>query len=214
MKNKIRIAVLLSGNGSTYQYIQDQIEAEKLNAETVIVVSSRGDAYGLERARKFGIPTAAVSRKEFKAYGSGELTEFNNKLIEVIKPYKPDLVVLAGFMSLLTTDFIKAFDGMIINTHPALIPAFCGENLYGNHVHKAAADYGVKITGCTIHFVDEKYDHGPIILQKTVPVEFEDTFEDISRKVQEIEKPLYCEAIKLFSEGRIEILNRKVRISN
>jgi phosphoribosylglycinamide formyltransferase 1 len=210
MAAKIRLAVLLSGGGTTFQYIQDRIDEGKLDAAAVVAVSSRAGAFGLERAKKHGIPAETVPRKEFARYGSEALAKFNRKLLETIEPHNPDLIVLAGFMSLLTPEFVERWRGRIMNTHPALIPAFCGENYYGDKVHKAAVEYGVKISGCTIHFVDELYDHGPIILQQAVPVGDEDTYEDVSRKVQEAEKPLYCEAIQLFSEGRLEIRGRKV----
>ncbi|MFA6451128.1 MAG: phosphoribosylglycinamide formyltransferase [bacterium] len=210
MPEKIRLAVLLSGGGTTFQYIQDRIEAGSLEAQTAVVVSSRADAFGLERAKKHGIPAFAVPRKEFAQYDNQALTFFNQKLLETIEPHKPDLIVLAGFMSLLTAEFVERWRGRIMNTHPALIPAFCGENFYGDKVHKAAVDYGVKITGCTIHFVDELYDHGPIILQQAVPVADEDSYEDVARNVQAAEKPLYCEAIRLFAQGRLEIRDRKV----
>jgi phosphoribosylglycinamide formyltransferase 1 len=209
-EKKIRLAVLLSGGGTTFQYIQDRIEEGKISAETVVVVSSREGAFGLERAKRYGIPAISIPRKEFEKFGGDELTLFNRRILETLEPYKPDLVVLAGFMSLLTPEFVERYRGRIMNTHPALIPAFCGDKLYGDKVHRAVIEYGVKITGCTIHFVDELYDHGPIILQATVPVEDGDTYEDVAVKVQAAEKPLYCEAIQLFAEGRLEIHGRKV----
>jgi phosphoribosylglycinamide formyltransferase-1 len=209
--NKIRLAVLLSGGGTTFQYIQDRIEEGALDARTVVVVGSREDAFGLERAKKHNIPAVAVPRKDFKQYGVEESAAFNRKLIEAIEPYKPDLIALAGFMSLLTPEFVGRWRGRIMNTHPALIPAFCGDNFYGERVHKAVVEYGVKITGCTIHFVDEIFDHGPIILQRAVAVDDGDTCEDVAGKVMAAEKPLYCEAIQLFAEGRLEINGRKVR---
>ncbi len=209
--NKIRLAVLLSGGGTTFQYIQDRIEEGRLDAKTVAVISSRADAFGLERAKKHGIPAVAVNRKDFQNHGRNALTLFNRKLIETLEPYSPDLIALAGFMSLLTPEFVQRWHGRIMNTHPALIPSFCGENFYGDKVHKAVVESGVKITGCTIHFVDEIYDHGPIILQSAVPVEDDDTYEDVARKVQAAEKPLYCEAIQMFAEGRLEIDGRRVR---
>jgi len=210
MAAKIQLAVLISGGGTTFQYIQDRIEEGKLDARTAVVVSSRADAGGLERAKKHGIPALTVPRKEFARYGHEALALFNRKLLETIEPYKPDLIVLAGFMSLLTPEFVSRWRGRIMNTHPALIPAFCGENYYGDKVHKAVVDYGVKITGCTVHFVDEIYDHGPIILQAAVPVADDDTHEDVAKNVQAAEKPLYYEAIRLFAEGRLEIRDRKV----
>lgn len=209
-EKKIRLAVLLSGSGTTFQYIQDRIDEGKIDAETVVVIGSRKDAYGLERAGKHNIPAIAVPRKEFKKSGSDELALFNRKVLEELEPYKPDLIALAGYMSLLTPEFVDRYRGRIMNTHPALIPAFCGDKFYGGKVHKTVVDYGVKITGCTIHFVDEIYDHGPIILQAAVPVDDGDTYEDVAGKVQAVEKPLYCDAIQLFAQRRLEIRGRKV----
>jgi phosphoribosylglycinamide formyltransferase 1 len=209
MSEKKKLAVLISGGGTTFQYIQDRIEDGTLNARTVVVVSSRDDAFGLTRAANHGIPSQVVRRKDF---GPAEIPDFNRKLAEAVLPYNPDLVVLAGFMSLLTPDFISHFPGRIMNTHPALIPTYCGEGFYGDHVHKAVVDRGLKTSGVTIHFVDELYDHGPIIIQKTVGVEFEDTYKDVAAKVQAVEKPAYAEAIRLFIEDRLEVVGGRVRV--
>lgn len=212
--SKTRIAVLLSGSGTTFQYIQEKIEAGELNAETVVVASSREDAFGLERARKHGIPAVAVSRKKYNdQYGDKALEEFNRAIMKEIAPYEPDLVILAGFMSLISPEFVKAFPNRIMNTHPALIPMFCGDKFYGEHVHKAVVEYGVKVSGCTIHFVDEEYDHGPVIIQKTVPVYHTDTYEDVAARVQAAEKPAYVEAIDLFCAGRLKVNGRVVEIT-
>jgi len=212
-EEKTRIAVLLSGSGTTFQYIQDRIEQGEINAETVVVVSSRDNAYGLERARKHGIPAVCVSRKEFnEKHGGRALEEFNRAMLDAIEPYSPDLVVLAGFMSLLTPEFVRRYPSRIMNTHPALIPMFCGEYFYGDKVHRAVVDYGVKVSGCTIHFVDEEYDHGPVILQETVPVYHTDTYKDVASRVQAAEKPAYCKAIKLFTQGRLSVHGRIVHV--
>ncbi len=208
---KIRLAILLSGSGTTFQYIQDRIEEGGISAETAVVVSSRAEAFGLERARKHDIPAFVVPRKEYnEKFGDSALEDFNRTLLEKIEPYNVDLVVLAGFMSLLTPEFIDRYRGRIMNTHPALIPMFCGDQLYGDRVHRAVVEYGVKVSGCTIHFVDEQYDHGPVIIQKTVPVTYKDTYKDVAAKVQAEEKPAYCEAIQLFAEGRLKIKGRIV----
>jgi len=212
---KIRMAVLLSGSGTTFQYIQDRIEEGKLSAETMVVVSSREDAGGLERARKHDIPALAVSRKKYnEKYGPGALEAFNRAIVDEIEPYNVDLVVLAGFMSLISPEFVRRYPARMMNTHPALIPMFCGENFYGDKVHKAVVEYGVKVTGCTIHFVDEKYDSGPVIIQKAVPVYHNDTYKDVAARVQAAEKPAYCEAIQLFAEGRLEVVGRIVHVKD
>ncbi len=209
-RKKTKIAVLLSGGGTTYQHIQERIAAGEANVETAVVISSRADAYGLERARSFGVPAFVVPRKEFNQHGDNAVAMFNRAMLDVLEPYKPDLIVLAGFMCLLSPEFVDRYRGRIINTHPALIPAFCGHEYYGDRVHKAVVEYGVKVTGCTIHFVDEVYDNGPIILQQAVPVYDSDTYEEVAARVQAAEKPLFFEAIKLFSEGGLEIRGRKV----
>lgn len=205
--------MLLSGSGTTFQYIQDRMEEGRLDAETAVVVASREDAYGLERARRHNIPAHSVSRSAFnEKFGDNALAEFNRAILDIIEPHGVDLVVLAGFMSLLTPEFVNRYPGRIMNTHPALIPMFCGDQFYGDRVHKAVVDYGVKVSGCTIHFVDEHYDHGPVILQKTVPVSHEDTYKDVAARVQAEEKPAYCEAIQLFAEDRLEIRGRIVAV--
>lgn len=201
----IKVAVLLSGNGSTLQNILDRAAAGELDARVVSVVSSRADAFGLERARRAGIPAAAFPRKNFssaEAFGDAIWTE--------VRKHGPDLVVLAGFMSLLPIP--ADFRGKIMNVHPALIPAFSGKGMYGHHVHEAVIEYGAKVTGVTVHFVDEEYDRGPVILQSAVPVLEDDTPDSLADRVQAEERALYPKAIQLFAEGRIRIEGRRVRI--
>lgn len=205
MASPARMAVLVSGGGTTMQYILDRIKAGKLDAAIDVVVSSRSDAYALERARNSGIPHHAVNRGDFD-----DLQEFNREILRVLDGYTIDLVVLAGFMSLLTPEFVQRYPDRIVNVHPALIPCFCGDKMYGDRVHQAVLDAGVKLTGCTIHFVDEIYDHGPIILQRAVPVLDDDTLETLRARVQAEEKKLYVEALQLFAEGRLEVRGSRV----
>ncbi|MFH1537869.1 MAG: phosphoribosylglycinamide formyltransferase [bacterium] len=205
MASPVKMAVLVSGGGTTMQYILDQIKAGVLDATIETVVSSRSDAYALERAKNNGIPHHAVNRGDFS-----ELAGFNREILGVLGKYDVGLVVLAGFMSLLTPEFVRRYPNRIVNVHPALIPSFCGEKLYGDHVHQAVLDAGAKLTGCTIHFVDEIYDHGPIILQRAVPVLDGDTLETLRARVQAEEKKLYVEALRLFAEGRLEVRGRRV----
>jgi len=202
----INIAVLLSGGGTTLQNIIDHIEAGKLDANIACVVSSRPDVFGLERAAKHGLPTATVSRKEFAA----DVEAFNAAVWNVLRQYDLDMIALAGFMSLLHVP--PEFENRIMNTHPALIPSFCGKGMYGHHVHEAVIEYGCKTSGATIHFVDEHYDHGPIILQECVPVLDDDTPDTLAERVQAMERKLYPEAIQYFAEGRIRVEGRRVRI--
>ncbi len=201
----LRVAVLLSGNGTTLQNILDLSASGELDAEVVCVVASRPDAYGLQRAATAGVPAACVGRKDFPDFDS-----FNAAIWQAVTPHRPDLIVLAGFMSLITVP--DQYIDRIMNVHPALIPAFCGKGMYGHHVHESVIDRGVKLTGVTVHFVDAKYDHGPIILQDTVPVHDNDSADDVAERVQAKEREMYPKAIQLFAKGRLRIEGRRVRI--
>jgi formyltetrahydrofolate-dependent phosphoribosylglycinamide formyltransferase len=197
--------VMLSGGGTTLQNFIDLVEAGKLPVTIVGVISSRRDAYGLVRAQKHGISSTIVARKEFDTW-----EEFNQSLCEAVDSYRPDLIAMAGFMSLFRPR--ERYHGKMLNIHPALIPAFCGKGLYGHHVHEAVIQSGVKITGATVHFADEEYDHGPIILQKPVEVLDDDTVESLAERVQAVEREIYPEAIRLFVAGRLRVEGRRVRI--
>ncbi len=201
----IKLAVFLSGNGTTLQNIIDRCAAGELDASVVCVVSSREKAYGLERARNAGIPAIAVPRKDFS-----DADAFGRAVWSAVDEYAPDLVALAGFMSLLP--FPEAYAGRIMNVHAALIPAFSGKGMYGERVYKAVLDYGVKVTGATVHFVNDEYDRGPVIAQSAVPVMEDDTVETLATRVQEEERKLYPIAIQLFAEGRLKIEGPHVRV--
>jgi len=201
----LRMAVLLSGSGTTLQNLIDRIETGELDVEIACVIGSREKAYGLERARNHGIPAIAVTPKSFPDNDS-----FNAALWDEVRKYSPELVVLAGFMSLLTVP--EDFHHRIMNVHPALIPAFCGKGMYGHHVHEAVLAYGAKLSGATVHFVDEAYDSGPIILQGTVPVLDDDTPDTLAERVQAKERELYPRAIQLYAEGRLRVDGRVVRV--
>jgi formyltetrahydrofolate-dependent phosphoribosylglycinamide formyltransferase len=202
----VRLAVLLSGGGTTLQNILDHIGRGELDARVCCVISSRQKAYGLDRARKHDIPALAIPFKDY-----ADSAEFNRVLWQEIRAHNVDLVALAGFMSLLEVP--ADFHNRIINVHPALIPSFCGQGMYGHHVHEAVLDAGVKVTGATVHFVDEHYDHGPIILQGAVPVLDADTPDTLAERVQAKERELYPEAIRLFGAGRLRVEGNRVRIS-
>lgn len=197
-----KIAVLVSGGGSNLQAIIDSIKDGKLNCKIEMVISDREGAYGLERARINNIPSYLVDRK---IYGS----ETSDKIYELLKG-KVDLIVLAGFLSILKGDLIAEFKNRIINIHPSLIPAFCGNGMHGMNVHKSAIEYGVKFSGCTVHFVDEGTDTGPIILQKVVPVYDEDTPEILQKRILVEEHKALPEAIGMMAEGKIKVNDRKV----
>ena len=199
------LAVLLSGGGTTLQNLIDRIADGRLAATIAVVVASRRDAGGLERARRAGIPAVVVARKEF-AHPDG----FNDALHAELQRYDFDLVIMAGFLS--QFQLRSRYNGRVLNVHPALIPAFCGKGFYGERVHQAVLEAGVKVSGCTIHFADDEYDHGPIILQSAVPVLDDDTPQTLAARVHALENELYPEAIRLWGAGRLEIVGRRVRV--
>jgi phosphoribosylglycinamide formyltransferase-1 len=204
-KKSVRMAVLLSGSGTTLENLFVRCERGELCGEIVTVVSSRRDAYGIVRARNRGVPCSVVARKKFP-----DTESFSDRVFEIIRGSGADLVCLAGFMCLLRIP--DDFRDRVMNIHPALLPAFGGQGMYGHFVHEAVLRAGVKITGCTVHFVDNQYDHGPIILQRAVPVEEDDDPEKLAARVQAAEREAYPEAIRLFAEGRLKVEGRRVRI--
>jgi phosphoribosylglycinamide formyltransferase 1 len=202
---RLRLAILLSGSGTTLQNLIEHIEAGRLHASIVVVISSRPDAYGLNRARQYGLETLCLPRQAYP-----EARVYNQELNRTLDGYAPELIALAGYLHLFR--FAPHYRGRVMNIHPALIPAFCGKGFYGSRVHQAAIDYGVKVSGCTVHFADERYDHGPIILQRAVPVYEDDTPERLAERVAIAERQAYPEAIQLFAEGRLQVEGRRVRI--
>ena len=201
----IRVAVLLSGNGLTLQNLYDRAEKGELPAHIALVIANNADAFGLERAKRMNVPGHVITRK-----AAGSLEDFSRRIFDECRRAHVDLVVLGGFLQLVQVpdDFL----GRVMNIHPALIPAFCGKGFYGHHVHEAVLEAGVKITGCTVHFADNQYDHGPIILQRAVPVLDDDTPKTLSARVFAEECIAYPEAVKLFAENRLIIEGRRVRI--
>lgn len=199
------LAVLISGSGKTLQNLIDKIDDKTLNAKIQIVISSSPDAYGLKRAEQNNIPATIVNHSD---YNSSEV--FSNAIIKEIEKYPIDLIILAGFMHLLrVTD---KYSGKVMNIHPGLIPSFCGKGYYGHHVHKAVIESGVKVSGCTVHFVDNEYDHGPIIIQRTVPVHEGDTPDTLAQRVFKEECIAYPDAINLFADGMLKTEGRRVKI--
>ena len=205
----INIAVMVSGHGrgSNMQAIIDACREGRINGKVVVVIGTKADAPAMERARSQGVPAVEVSPKNFSSDA-----EYASRLLEVLAEYKVDLVCLAGYMRILPSEVVSAYRWRVMNIHPALIPMFCGKGMYGERVHQAALDYGVKVSGCTVHFVDEEYDTGPIIIQKCVPVEEGDTSETLAARVLAQEHKAYPEAIQLFAEGRLRVEGRVVRI--
>lgn len=200
--NPLRLGVLISGSGTNLQAIIDAIGRGELKAEIRLVISNRADAYGLERARQAGIPTLVLSHRGFASRAA-----YDQQLVAELTAAGVELVVLAGFMRLLSNVMIGAFPNRIMNIHPALLPSFPGL-----HVQQAAVDYGVRFSGCTVFFVAEGVDDGPIIIQAVVAVYPDDSEEDLAARILAQEHRIYPRAIALFQEGRLEVNGRKVLI--
>jgi len=200
------IAVLVSGGGTNLQSIIDSVNNGYLsNCNIKAVISDRDNVYALERCKKNNIKTYIVDRSIYK-------DKVSDKILEILDG-EVDLIVCAGWLSILKGELISKFENKIINIHPSLIPAFCGPGMYGLKVHEKAIEYGVKVSGCTVHFVDTGTDTGPIIIQKNVPVYCDDTAETLQKRVLVGEHEALPEAIKLISEGIVEVRGRKVIIS-
>lgn len=207
----LRIAVCVSGGGTNLQAVIDAIKQDSIqNTEIIAVISNNKAAYALERAKKEGIPAICISPKEY-----ADRVLFNQALCHEMEKLNPDLIVLAGFLVNIPTDMVKAFPNRIINIHPSLIPSFCGVGYYGLKVHEAALQRGVKITGATVHFVDEDTDTGPILLQKSVEVRPNDDAKTLQTRVMEqAEWVILPKAIDLISAGRVSLENGKVVIKD
>ena len=205
----LKLAVLVSGGGTNLQAIMDAIaDGTVTNAEIVTVISNNADAYALERAEKNGIDAVCISPKMYESRD-----EFNRALLQQLNSYQPDLVVLAGFLVVIPEMMIEEYRNRIINIHPSLIPSFCGKGYYGLKVHEGVLARGVKVTGATVHFVDEGTDTGPIILQKAVEVQQGDTPEVLQRRVMEqAEWLILPKAIDLIANSRVSVVDGHVRI--
>ena len=201
----LRVGFLVSGGGTTVRNIHDLVSAGSLPIEIAAVIASRPGTRAIERAEEWGVPHAVVSRK-----ACADAEEFGRRITAVLEEHRVELVCLAGFLSLYPIP--PQYEGKVLNIHPALIPAFCGKGYYGHHVHEAVVASGVRVSGCTVHFADNEYDQGPIVIQRTVPVHFEDDADAVAARVFEQECLAYPEAIRLFADGRIERIGRRVRI--
>lgn len=204
----IRIGVLASGAGTNLQAIIDACARGDIRGRVVVVVSNNPKAKALERARTAGIPAVAMHHRAFP-----DRETFDAKLVEILHSYEVDLVCLAGFMRILGPWFVAQFPSRIMNVHPALLPSFGGLGMYGDRVHRAVLDSGVKFSGCTVHFANEAPDGGPIILQAVVPVRDEDTVDTLAARIAQEERVLYPEAVRLFAEGRLKVVGRRVVIA-
>jgi phosphoribosylglycinamide formyltransferase 1 len=201
-----RIAVLISGGGTTLLNLIEKIGGGELKVDVALVVSSNGQAGGLKFAEEAGIPAIVLQRKEFASQD-----DYSEAIFARCRQSGIDLVVMGGFLKRLTIppDYINR----VTNIHPALVPAFCGEGYYGHRVHEAVLEYGAKLSGCTVHFADNQYDHGPVILQKAVPVLDDDTPDTLAARVFSAECEVYPEAIGLIAAGRVRVEGRRVKIS-
>ena len=202
---KIRIAFLLSGSGTTLENLLHHIAMGIVPGEVVVVVADRPDTKGIERAKKHGIATAVVDAKAWR-----DPVAFEQAISDALRPHAPDLVVMGGFLRRWRPP--PELRGRVLNVHPALLPAFGGKGFYGERVQQAVLDSGVKVTGCTVHFVDDEYDQGPIVAQAAVVVQSDDTLETLTQRVQEAERQLYPACVRLFAQGRLAVEGRRVRI--
>ena len=204
-KKTFRIAALISGGGTTLRNLLEKIRAGRLDVEVALVVSSSAAAGGLRFAADAGIPTAIIDPKSL----AGQ-EEFSQAVFDRCRTVGVDLVVMGGFLKRVAIP--NDFANRVTNIHPALIPAFCGQGFYGHRVHEAVLECGAKLSGCTVHFADNQYDHGPIILQRAVPVLDDDTPDSLAARVFEAECEAYPEALRLIAAGRVKVEGRRVRI--
>ncbi|MHC4840428.1 MAG: phosphoribosylglycinamide formyltransferase [Planctomycetota bacterium] len=202
---KARAVILLSGSGTTMENLVKRANDGTCNIEPVGVVSSKPGVAGIAKAQRHGVPVQVVSRKDYT-----DASAFSRQIFKMVSAVKPDVVVLAGFLSYLHVP--ERYKGRILNIHPSLLPKFGGKGMYGIHVHRAVLDAGESESGCSVHYVDEEYDHGPIILQRKVPVLADDTPETLQERVMEAEREAFPEALNLFAEKRLMQVAQSVRI--
>jgi len=203
----LRLGVLASGRGTNFHAILDHIEQGKLDASVQVVISNKASAGVLEIARNHGIAAIFVSAKQFP-----DPEQYDQQLLTIFEHHQVNFVVLAGYLKMLSPTLIQKYRNRILNIHPALLPSFGGKGMYGIHVHEAVLNYGCKVSGVTVHLVDENYDTGPPVLQRCVPVEDDDTPETLAARVLKVEHEIYSEALQLFAQDRIEIVGRRVKI--
>ena len=205
-RERLPIAVLISGTGRTLKNINQRVAAGTLDVDVRLVIASSPKATGVQFAADAGAPSRVLVRKDYDSDGA-----YSEAIFDACREVRAELVVLAGWLKLLVVP--DDYRNRVVNIHPGLIPSFCGKGYYGHHVHEAAIDYGVKLSGCTVHFVDHQYDHGPVILQKAVPVSHEDTADSLAARVFEAECEALPEALQLIAEGRVAVDGRVVRVS-
>jgi phosphoribosylglycinamide formyltransferase-1 len=201
----LNLCVLASGRGSNLKSIIRSQKSGKINSKVAIIISNNSNSGALNIAKANQIPGFHLSQKMFNSEG-----EYVDRFFELLRSHNVDLIVLAGYMKMIPEEIVKQYRNRILNIHPALIPSFCGKGLYGIHVHEAVLNYGVKVTGVTVHLVDEEYDTGPIVLQKTVKIKDDDTPESLQKRVLKWEHRIFPEAIKLFESKKFNIEGRRV----
>lgn len=199
------MAILLSGSGRTLQNLADEAEAGRLHADLRVVIASRPDVYGLERAKALGLPAYVVERKQF-----GSVDAFSEQVYAHVREHGAEWIALAGWLSLLRIP--QDFTNRVLNIHPSLLPSFGGKGMFGHHVHEAVLEHGCKVSGCTVHIADESYDTGPIIVQRTCPVLADDDADALAARVFEQETLAYPQAINAFAEGRVNINGRTATV--
>lgn len=203
----LKLGVLASGRGSNFEAILKNIKAGKLDATVRIVISNKSSAGVLEIARKNNIPAIRLSIKQFP-----DQQKFDAQLLKILSDHDVNFIALAGYLKMISPKVVRAYRNRILNIHPALLPSFGGKGYYGLRVHEAVLEYGCKVSGVTIHIVDEKYDAGPPVLQRCVPVLDDDTPESLAARVLKVEHQIYSEALQLFAENRVEVKGRRVVI--
>jgi len=204
---KLRIAVFASGRGSNFGAILKNIKKGELDASIVAFISNKKNAGAFDIARANNIPAYFVSTKEFP-----EQEQFDLRILEILETHNANFIVLAGYLKMIGKNVVRKFKNRILNIHPALLPSFGGKGMFGHHVHEAVLNYGCKVSGVTVHLVDESYDTGPPVIQRCVPVRNDDTPETLAARVLKIEHQVFTEALKYFAEGRVQVFGRRVKI--
>lgn len=204
---RLRLGILASGRGSNFEAVLNNIKQGKLDASVQVLISDKATAGALEIARNNGIPAIHISKKELP-----EQDQFDQKLLSILNDYQVNFVALAGYLKILSPIVVRSFKNRILNIHPALLPSFGGKGMYGIHVHEAVLNYGCKVTGVTVHIVDEEYDTGPPVLQRCVPVMDDDTPDTLAARVLKIEHEIYTDALQLFAQDRVLVEERRVKI--
>ena len=205
---RVNIVVMISGSGTNLQALIDKIHNnEEVNGDIKLVISNNDDAYGLIRAKNNGIETMVINRKQYNS-----APQYEEALIDILKRADTGLIILAGYLAFVPDKIIERYENSIINIHPSLIPGFCGKGFHGEKVHQEAINRGVKVSGATLHFVSKVLDSGPIIIQRCIDVDFDDTPESLQKKVLEIEHEILPLTVKLFIENKLEVIGNRVKI--